>query len=741
MSTSCPACDRPVDPLRAGHVAIFGDRFHYFCDRNCRERFVRGLVPSVPASRPSPAEPTPQPAPAVAPPPAVATERETMPSGMHIFLALASAARAHASVRPGRTEVEPPPGLSRVVAAGLARASLLGGVLSVCLVLAGSGVAALAVRLGLAACAQLLLLVRAVRTERDPGLAHPVPILLGGFAAIGVAAASWIAHDHRLEEAITFAGFAVIAGALGTYLVDRIMYPVLLGRARIATVLAATARRVVEGGVEETVAGREIRPGAELLLQPGDVVPADVIVVSGELVVLPWEGAVEPARRRDGDPVVAGAKVMSGRAQVRALYTGYDRAWARLTLDPRRRADVIARGARLGRRLSELGGLFALLIAGLAAYANGEPAVSVAMVAVGAYLALSNPMVGAVVGFHNGRGVLEALQRGVSFRSGADWDRTAETSIAAFCARSTLLVGEPEVVDLVAVGRLAPNEVLALAAGAQGTGLHPVALAIQRSAQNHRVRPDAVRSPTLQSGFGITAVASTGEALSVGSRALMLKERISVAVAEQSIAEIEAHGRQVLLVALAGKLVGVIGLQDGLRPGARAAVQQLLDAHVEPALLSGDSRETCEAIGRALDIEHVRPEIPSIDRAAEVERLAQGGVTVAVLGHPREDEAALGAAPVGVALASAGLPGEWSVTLASDDVRSGALGICLARRTRLDARTGLTFALVASVTFALAVAFGLLPPVCAPVATAVSVIAAALHARAGARAPTTPEPP
>jgi Cu+-exporting ATPase len=293
-----------------------------------------------------------------------------------------------------------------------------------------------------------------------------------------------------------------------------------------------------------------------------------------------------------------------------------------------------------------------------------------------------------------------------------------------------LLVGEPEIADLIAVGRLDEDQVLALAAGAEGTSNHPVALAVQRAAATRRVRPDAVRSPALQAGFGITAVAASGEPLCVGKRDLMLKERISVALAEQSIAEIEAHGRQALLVALAGKLVGVIGLQDGLRPGARAAVQQILDAQVEPVLLSGDARETCEAIGRALDIEHVRPEIPSTDRALEVERLGQGGVVVAVLGHPREDEAALGAAQVGVALGSAGMPGEWGVTLASDDVRDGALGICLARRTRLEARAGLVLALAPAMTITLAVAFGLLPPACAPLAAAVSGIAAALHARA-----------
>jgi P-type E1-E2 ATPase len=182
---------------------------------------------------------------------------------------------------------------------------------------------------------------------------------------------------------------------------------------------------------------------------------------------------------------------------------------------------------------------------------------------------------------------------------------------------------------------------------------------------------------------------------------------------------------------LAGKLVGVLGLQDGLRPGARAAVQHLLDAQVEPVLISGDSRETCEAIGRALDIDHIRPEIPLAERAVEIERLGQGGLTVAVLGHPRTDEAALSAAQVAVAMpAQGGASGEWGVMLASDDVRDGALAISLARRTKNEARIGLIMAIAPGILLALAVAFRLLPPAYAPLAALFGAAAAALHARA-----------
>jgi Cu+-exporting ATPase len=214
----------------------------------------------------------------------------------------------------------------------------------------------------------------------------------------------------------------------------------------------------------------------------------------------------------------------------------------------------------------------------------------------------------------------------------------------------------------------------------------------------------------------------------------MLREKVSVSHAEQQIADIEARGRQVLLVAAGGKVVGVVGLQDGLRPGARAAVQHLLDAQVEPVLLSGDSRETCEAIGRALDIDHVRAEIQAEDRAHEIERLGQGGLTVAVVGRSRPDEAALSAAHVAVALPSPGGPsGEWAIMLASDDVRDGALAISLARRAKNQARTGLIFALAPPIAFSLVAAFGLFAPALGPLAAIAGAVAATVYARATER--------
>jgi P-type E1-E2 ATPase len=190
----------------------------------------------------------------------------------------------------------------------------------------------------------------------------------------------------------------------------------------------------------------------------------------------------------------------------------------------------------------------------------------------------------------------------------------------------------------------------------------------------------------------VTAVASTGQALVAGTRALLLERRISVASAETRIAELEALGRSVLLVALDGRWVGLLALQDGLRPGARAATQTLLDAGVEPVLLSGEARETCRALARHIGIEHVRPEVLPHDRAAEVRRLSQAAGMLAVVGSSIDD-AALAAAPVSIDIDARGGPLErCDIDIASGDVRDAASAIQLTRALHARTRAALVTA-------------------------------------------------
>jgi P-type E1-E2 ATPase len=336
--------------------------------------------------------------------------------------------------------------------------------------------------------------------------------------------------------------------------------------------------------------------------------------------------------------------------------------------------------------------------------------------AVAAQAAFAQLPIAEVGAYWVARTVRIALSRGIAIRTPDALDAAGRVTAAVFCARGTLLLGEPEIASVEAMGTLSVQRVLELAAGAQNGSSHPTATAVLRAARQRGVRPDAVRSPNLRPGLGVTAIASDGQPLVVGSRGLMLREHISVAFAEQKLSDLEAMGQTVMLVAVGGRLAGLLGLQDGLRPGARAAVQHLHDVGIEPILLSGDTRDTCEAIGRALDIDHVRPEIMPTDRGDEIRRLTDGGAIAAVIGRSPADDSALANGNVSVSLATAGSgSAEWQFQLASDDVRDAALALRLAHRCRSEVRIGLTIAIATAGLGTLIVSLALAPLSTAPV--------------------------
>jgi cation transport ATPase len=384
------------------------------------------------------------------------------------------------------------------------------------------------------------------------------------------------------------------------------------------------------------------------------------------------------------------------------------------------------------------------VVAGLAgAFVGGVPMVEAVAIACAAWIALGSRGLVAAAALAHARAQAQGLTHGIVFKEAAAFDAAGRAAIAVVCSRGTVLTGEPEIVALetigsgslggvpsdggrptpLAGGQLPGSEahILALAAGAEAASTHPFATAILRAARARGVTPESVRSTTIHEGLGVTALVGAGDRLVVGSRAFLLQEKVSVAVADARAQELEAQGRSVLLVALAGKLVGLVALQDGLRAGARAAVQRLLDARIEPVLLSGESRETCETIARALDIDHVRPEVLPGERGGEVRALGEGGHVVAVIGHPSSDDGALGAADVAVAMTASRGANEWAVSLASDDVRDAALALSLPHGARERARAALALGLAPGVVALLAVASGVAPVVLGPLAMALGV--------------------
>lgn len=742
----CSSCRAPVDPLRAPRVAHFGERFCYFCSEACEQDYRHGeparaeararlspvpqrVTPSAPPLASSPRPPQLDALPALETREKPSSEAPTGSSPAATSAALTEKQSDVAS-EPEDAPVEDP---SLSVDAGtlLLSLSVLGAILSLVLSLTGSSELSLAARLVLSAVATAALVAECAMGHRSVTELHPLATLVGPVLAIAAATGLRLSEQPEAEAAIGLSGVVTLTAALSLLMVRRARRPLELERLQLLAELDRPGRRIEAGEVTLTPAA-DLRPGEEIVVEAGDVLPVDATVTAGTAQVSPWLGAKAQVERRETDSLVAGSTVLSGTLRAVVGWAGNDRAWVRLTHDPRRRADLHGKAARVGRNLAEKAAPFVAGFAALVAFAGSGNTPAVLLLGIASLAALAQAGTAEIGSLQLMRAVLSSLRRGIAFRSAEALDRAGKVSSVAFCARGTLLLGEPEVTSIDALTGHDPESVLAFAAGAEASTDHPAAAAVLRAARARSIRPDAVRSPTPQPGLGVTAVAASGQPLAVGSRALMLRERIGVASAEARITDLEAMGRSVLLVALGQRLIGVIGLQDGLRAGARAAVQHVMDVGVEPILLSGDARDTCEALGRALDIDHLRPEVPPGERGNEVKRLRDAGAVMAVVGRTPNDDNALAAADVSVALSVAGSgASEWSVQLASDDVRDAAYSLRVAHESRREAQLGLVLTLAPAVAGIVVAAFGFAPAALAPIATCAGTAIAVSRLRPG----------
>lgn len=745
---ACSTCGSPVDPLRAERVAHVRERFRYFCSLSCRDRYdmnatgtplplprsdhdeLRALVRAASA--------------ATATSDAAPSAEASLPSAKALALVARTDLIEERNAGPERLAFEyeaeaapvssphgERPAAPAAVDVGgvLLLLAVLGAVLSIALILAGDSSLAEAARLTVTMVAALSLAAESLMGAREPTELHPAALLAAPLGSSALALGARFLSDPHTGSAITVAAVIVAGSATSAAAMRRARRPIDAERQHIARELDGAVHRVVGDELVSARAG-DLRPGEEIVIESGELVPVDATITAGSAEVLSWLGATAPSTRHEGDALVAGARVESGRLRAVVGWAGFDRAFMRLTNDPRRRADVFAPMARIGRLTAERGAPVIAGFAALAAYAGNADGMQILLLAAAVLGSVAQPGVAEIGGIHVARGVLDALRRGIVFRTAAGFERSGSVTATVFSARGTLLLGEPEVANIEAFGALDAEQVLALVSGAESGESHPVATAVMRAARARGVRPDGVRSPSILPGLGVTAVAASGQPLVVGTRGLMLRERISVASAEARISDLETMGRSVLLVALGGRLVGLVGLQDGLRPGARAAVQHLLDVNVEPVLLSGDARETCEAIGRALDIDHLRPEIPPNERGDEIRRLADGGAVVAVVGRSPTDDSALAAADVSIALSAAGSStSEWSVQLASDDVRDAAYAVRLAHDARREARLGLALTLAPALLGTVLATLNLVPVAIAPLFALAGTVVVAVKAR------------
>ncbi len=487
--------------------------------------------------------------------------------------------------------------------------------------------------------------------------------------------------------------------------------------------------RVIRNGQERDLPIAQVVSGDALLVRPGERVPVDGVVTGGESAVdeAMITGESLPVRKGQGDDVIGATVNGAGLLHIEATRVGRDTVLAGIVRLVEQAQGSKAPVQRLADRISGVFVPIVLVLATLTflgwlltghAFAQALiPAIAVLVIACPCALGLATPtaiMVG------TGRGASE----GILIKGGESLERIQALRSIVLDKTGTVTVGKPAVTNVVALAGLPDSEVLRLAAGVERGSEHPLGAAVVRGAAERGLTlpplPAAFRSIT---GGGVEGVVE-GRAVLVGSRRLLGERGIVVDSAETRLQAFESEGKTALLVAVDGRLAGLVAVADTVKDGAAEAVRQLRALGLDVALLTGDNRRTAEAIGRIAGIERVIAEARPEEKAAEVARLQGRGQVVAMVGDGINDAPALARADVGIAMGTGTdvAMAAADITLVRGDLRTIPRAIALSRATMRVIRQNLFWAFFYNVILIPLAAFGVITPIFAAAAMALSSV-------------------
>ncbi len=423
--------------------------------------------------------------------------------------------------------------------------------------------------------------------------------------------------------------------------------------AKLAALLPRLAR-VRRKGLELQVPPDEIRSDDIVVVRPGERVPVDGIVLSGESEIdeSTLTGESEPASKVPGDRVYGGTFNASqkrvGLLEVRPTALASESALARIVALVREARQNRAPVERAADRYAKFF-LPLILAAGAVTFALARDwlrVASVLIVACPCALVLATPAA-----------MLSAIGRlarsGILVKGGVHLEALGRANAIVFDKTGTLTEGRLKLSSVHGVGAHASDEVLEIAAAAESGSEHLLGRAVVEGAAARGFKPPPAESFSALPGRGVLARVAGREVL-VGSPQLFAARQTALpAQAETLLASLEESGETPLLVAAEGETLGLLGVRDELRSGAREAIVRLRKLGVEKiAMLTGDRRRNAEAIARQAGITEVYSQLLPEEKLAKLRELQAAGYRVAMVGDGINDAPALAAADVGVALGS-----------------------------------------------------------------------------------------
>ena len=478
--------------------------------------------------------------------------------------------------------------------------------------------------------------------------------------------------------------------------------------------LSPKVATVIRDGKEVEVPVEELQIGEVVFVRPGEKIPVDGVIISGESFVdeSMITGESVPVFKKEGSKVVGATLNTTGSFQVEVSQVGKD-----TTLSQIIRLVEEAQGSKapIAAIADRVAGIFVPIVMGLSLLAGlywgligGESfefvvtvMISVLVIACPCALGLATPtaiMVGTGFG----------AKRGILIKSSAALEEAGHVGVVLLDKTGTITNGKPKVVDIQVFNNYSKEEVLNIAASIEKHSEHPLGKAIVEEAEKQEFDVLPIEQFQSISGMGIQGIVDGKEVL-LGNHLLLQNQGIAVDEFNAVIDGVASKGQTAMFVAIQKQVAGIIVVADTIKATSKEAIQQMKALGLQVRMVTGDHEKTAKAIANEVGIETVYSQVLPNEKASVVQQLLDEGYQVAMVGDGINDAPALAKATVGIAIGSGvDVAIETAdMVMMQDDLRLVAKTIQLSKMTMMTIKENLFWAFIYNV-IGIPVAMGVL---------------------------------